>query len=172
MDYKYIEQLLERYWKAETSREEESILHTFFSQDRVPEHLEPYKSLFDFQTKQQHLHVSRDFESRIMQRVAIKEERTVVAKRIPLHARLRPFFNAAAAVAVVMLVGIAAQHSFTNENSPSWDYNASSYTDTYDTPEAALDETMNAFRIIGNGLRTAEAIDSINSAEVETNIEK
>ena len=32
MDYKYIEQLMERYWNAETSLEEESILRSFFSQ--------------------------------------------------------------------------------------------------------------------------------------------
>ena len=32
MDYKYIEQLLERYWKCETTLEEEEILRMFFSQ--------------------------------------------------------------------------------------------------------------------------------------------
>ena len=37
MDYKYIEQLLERYFNAETSLEEESILRTFFSQTDVPD---------------------------------------------------------------------------------------------------------------------------------------
>ena len=31
MDYKYIEQLLERYWQCETSVEEESELRAFFS---------------------------------------------------------------------------------------------------------------------------------------------
>ena len=32
MDYKYIEQLLERYWNCETSAEEEQILRIFFQQ--------------------------------------------------------------------------------------------------------------------------------------------
>ena len=36
MDYKYIEQLMERYWNAETSLEEESILRSFFSQENNP----------------------------------------------------------------------------------------------------------------------------------------
>ena len=31
MDYKYIKQLLERYWVCETSLEEEEILRTFLS---------------------------------------------------------------------------------------------------------------------------------------------
>ena len=33
MDYKYIEQLMDRYWECETSLEEEQILRTFFSQE-------------------------------------------------------------------------------------------------------------------------------------------
>ena len=42
MDYKYIEQLLERYWKCETSLEEEQILRTFFRQEEIPA---PFESL-------------------------------------------------------------------------------------------------------------------------------
>ena len=30
MDYKYIEQLIERYWECETSQQEEDILRAFF----------------------------------------------------------------------------------------------------------------------------------------------
>lgn len=36
MDYKYIEQLLERYWNCETSVEEEQILRIFFQQKELP----------------------------------------------------------------------------------------------------------------------------------------
>ena len=36
MDYKYIEQLLERYWEGETTLQEEAILRAFFSQEDVP----------------------------------------------------------------------------------------------------------------------------------------
>ena len=35
MDYKDIEQLLERYWQCETSVEEESVLRDFFSKEDV-----------------------------------------------------------------------------------------------------------------------------------------
>ena len=38
MDYKYIEQLLERYWNCETSVEEEQILRIFFQQKELPAH--------------------------------------------------------------------------------------------------------------------------------------
>ena len=49
MDYKYIEQLLERYFKCETSLEEERILRTFFSQKDVPVTLLPYRDLFMYE---------------------------------------------------------------------------------------------------------------------------
>lgn len=49
MDYKYIEQLLERYWHCETSLQEEKILRTFFSQKNVPVGLVSYKDLFIYE---------------------------------------------------------------------------------------------------------------------------
>ena len=49
MDYKDIEQLLERYWQCETSVEEESVLRDFFTKEEVPAHLLRYKNLFVYQ---------------------------------------------------------------------------------------------------------------------------
>ena len=46
MDFKYIEQLLQRYFAAETTAQEEQILRTFFSQDEMPEHLRRWQPLF------------------------------------------------------------------------------------------------------------------------------
>ena len=52
MDYKYIEQLLDRYWACETSEEEERILKAFFSQKDVPAALARYKALFVYENEQ------------------------------------------------------------------------------------------------------------------------
>ena len=48
MDYKYIEQLLDRYFEAETTLKEEQILKAFFeqSEEELPESLRQYKPLF------------------------------------------------------------------------------------------------------------------------------
>ena len=45
MDYKYITQLLDRYWKCETTLEEEEILKAFFCQKDVPADFCKYKDL-------------------------------------------------------------------------------------------------------------------------------
>ena len=61
MDYKYIEQLLERYWAAETSLEEEDILRAFFSQKEIPAELEQYRTLFVYEaTEKEHYSVHNE----------------------------------------------------------------------------------------------------------------
>ena len=52
MDYKYIEQLLERYWQCETTPEEENVLRAFFAQPDVPANLARYKALFVYEQQQ------------------------------------------------------------------------------------------------------------------------
>ena len=69
MDYKYIEQLIERYWDAETSRQEEQILRAFFSQDEVPEHLARYQELFRYEASAAEEKVSTNFDARILEKL-------------------------------------------------------------------------------------------------------
>ena len=102
MDFKYIEQLLERYWQCETSLEEEAQLRTFFTEEDVPEYLSRYKDLFVYQQLQQEEHLGADFDAAPV----------VKARRMTLTARFMPLFKAAAAVAVVLSLGNVMQHSF------------------------------------------------------------
>lgn len=118
MDYKYIEQLLERYWACETSLQEEQILHSFFAQDDMPEHLSAYKAIFMAQQPQEDARLSKDFDSRILS--LIDEEETaennvVTAHRIRFSRRIRPFYQAAGLLAMLLVIGLAAQHSFNDE---------------------------------------------------------
>ena len=105
MDYKYIEQLMERYWAAETSLEEESILRTFFSQKDIPAEMEHLRPLFTDDAVGQML--DDDFDARIMQ--AIGDEHVVKAREVSLTQRLMPLFKAAAVVAIILTLGGALQ---------------------------------------------------------------
>lgn len=109
MDFKYIEQLLERYWQCETSLEEEVQLRAFFSGSNVPHHLLRYKDLFVYQQLQQEEHLGEDFDARVLAQIEVP---VVKAKRLTLVARFMPLFKAAAVVAVVLSLGNAMQHSF------------------------------------------------------------
>ena len=48
MELAKIENLLEKYFEAETSIREETILQEYFTQNDVPEHLIQYKEMFNF----------------------------------------------------------------------------------------------------------------------------
>ena len=61
MDYKEIEQLLERYWQGDTSLNEEQTLRQFFLSNQVPAHLERYRALFAYQQMAQTERTSEDF---------------------------------------------------------------------------------------------------------------
>ena len=133
MDYKYINQLLERYWRCETSIEEEDILKAFFSQKDVPVELLRYKDLFTYElseTKQDVL--GEDFDAKIL---AMTEESTPVkAKVISMPQRLRPLVKAAAAVAIILTLGNALQVPFANNNNG----NAISYYDVVDSMKRSI----------------------------------
>ena len=113
MDYKYINQLLERYWNCETSLEEEGILRAFFSQKDVPAELRQYQPLFAYQQLEaKEKHLDADFDNRLLAMIEEDEPIKVKARTITLTQRLKPLFKAAAVVAIFLTLGNAAQESF------------------------------------------------------------
>ena len=120
MDYKYINQLLERYWKCETSLEEEEILRTFFSQDELPAELKPYKPLFIYeQAESKNAVLGEEFDQKVMS--LLEEEyskKPNKTKLVSLTERLKPLFKAAAIVAMILTLGNAAQVPFQEDSTP------------------------------------------------------
>ena len=92
MDYKYIEQLLESYFEAKTSLEEEQILRAFFAQQEIPAHLQDYVEFFREQSfGKNEESIGKDFVT------------------------FKPLWRAAACVAVVLALGQAAQMPYTDK---------------------------------------------------------
>lgn len=126
MDYKYIEQLLSRYFEAASTLKEEQILKAFFAQDdeELPASLRHYKSLFVAMEPDDVL--GEDFDSRILGLIGHEEadsketdgEEHVVSKArvISLSERLRPLLRAAAVVAVILTLSTAVNQSFRDDN--------------------------------------------------------
>lgn len=117
MDYKYIEQLLERYWECQTTLEEEAILRSFFAQDSVPVGLLQYRQIFVAQSKEtENVKLDDSFDERIMS--IIENEKPVKARTITMSQRLRPLFRAAAVVAIILTLGTAAQKALEPNDAP------------------------------------------------------
>ncbi|MCD8266149.1 MAG: pyruvate ferredoxin oxidoreductase [Prevotellaceae bacterium] len=107
MDYKYIEQLLQRYWECETSLEEEAILRAFFSQKDIPEELKRYASLFEAERQMaEEAHLPADFDERLRRKLG-ESEPHVKARSLKWNLTLRPLFQAAALVAIFLTFGLA-----------------------------------------------------------------
>ena len=116
MDYKYINQLLERYWECQTTLEEERILRAFFSQDDIPASLLMYRDLFVYEaTEPKQDKLGDDFDAKVL--AMIGDDKPVKAKVISLKQRLMPLFKAAAVVAIFLTLGNAMQMSFEADNS-------------------------------------------------------
>ena len=116
MDYKYIEQLLERYWECQTTLEEEAILRNFFHQEDVPASLLPYRQFFNEQDEMAEEHLGKDFADKMLRLVG---EETPVhvckARRLTFMRRLRPFYRAAGLIAILLTIGNAAHQSFSED---------------------------------------------------------
>lgn len=165
MDYKYIEQLLERYWKCETSLEEERILQAFFSQKDIPAALRQYRELFACREEMIRTEVLDDnFDARILSMIEDRDNAgttpTVKARTITMRHRMKPLFKAAAIVAIIITLGNAAQLSFKDNSATSEDINYAGYKDTFNDPEMAYDKVHNALELVSEGFSQVQQTDS------------
>lgn len=121
-----IENLLEKYFEAETSIAEEKELKDYFASPDVAQHLEQYKPIFGF---------------------AVQAKQEQFTATIPLKTKKRNkvvWLSIAASVVVLFGVGM-----FTFNN-----YNQSKSEDlgTYDDPEVAFRETQKALAMISESV--------------------
>ena len=156
MDYKYIEQLLERYWAAETTLEEEGILRAFFSQKEIPAELEQYRDLFVYETKEmEDRHLGDEFDERILAMIKEESQTTVKAREISLKQRLMPLFKAAAVVAIILTIGGAMQRPW----DASWNDPRADYANSYSLEVDSADVTpMQAENVTETPADTARAL--------------
>lgn len=169
MDYKYIEQLIERYWKCETTLVEEHLLRDFFLQDNLPKNLELYRSLFEYELSEQNISLNNAFDEKILSKI---NQKTVKAHRNTIQDRFRPFYRAAAAVAIIFTLGVAAQHSFNTDNKhANTNYNYSTYKDTYTDPQVAYEQVSSALKTVSSGLRASglQKSDSVKALPDDNN---
>lgn len=158
MDYKYIEQLIERYFQCETTLQEEQILRAFFAQDEqeLPQQLRQYAPLFA--AMQPEAALDENFDKRILS--LIEEPKVVKARTISMRERLQPLFRAAAIVAIVLTLGNAMNITLKQEQAQD-DINYAAYKDTYDDPAVAYDHVEDALQLISEGFSQVQRADSM-----------
>ena len=172
MDYKYIHQLVERYFAAETTLAEEQILKTFFSQpaDDIPAELRCYTDLFAALTPDATL--GTDFEERMLDLTVRSEQPrtlTVKARRVGWSHRLAPIARAAAIVGVVLTVGNAMNSAIEHAVPPTDEINYARYSDTYDDPAVAFSTVEGALQLVSEAISEAQRADSLKLDSMVSN---
>jgi len=109
-NYKYIEELLDKYWACESNLEEENTLRKFFSQEQqLPAHLQQYQPLFMYQQEEREIRLPADFEAQLLAKIT-----THLAPRtshpVPrIRYRTSFFFKIAAGLLLLLSIGFFAQ---------------------------------------------------------------
>lgn len=134
MDYKYIEQLLERYWNCETSLEEESILRSFFAQKDVPVTLLPYRDLFVHEQNLCKEHLDETFDQRVIEAIGMEKE-SVKVHRLSIRQRFAPFMKAAAGIAILLTLGMSIQQAIEDNGETDAHYGYTAEKPTYVQPD-------------------------------------
>jgi len=157
MDSKRIEQLLEKYWNAETSLEEEQELHQFFQGNNVPEKLKETAALFRYFGEEKGRTLNENFDAAVTKQITQRQGGKIVSMTNWFQIA-RVAAGVAVVVAAVYLIGHEVRKSSPNE-----------ITDTESDPKLAFEQTKKALLMIsknfGKAQQEASKINLLNEAE-------
>lgn len=148
-----INQLLEKYWQAETNEAEEAELKEYFTgKPGLEDH--PASALFNYLSEQQQVGIGDGFDKRF--------EAAIVRK-----SRLTKWLNPLLKVAAMLLIAFSLLYILLPDQKPA--SMALKGNDTYDDPQKAYLETKKALLLISHHLSAGKSymseISKINKAE-------
>lgn len=150
MNSEHIHSLLEKYWDCETSLQEEKELQEFFSDGDVPEELRQYIPLFGYIKNEQSVMLSDDFNERLQSVLEAEGEERYITIRI-----FAPLLRIAVSALLIIGVGISFYFISKQDNRPH-------FVETYEDPNAAMQQAAFALEKLSHALQKSEA------ASVET----
>lgn len=143
MDSKRIEELLDKYWKCETSLEEEQLLREYFNGDHVADQLKENAALFKFFQHQRNGSMGDvGFDDKVVTKI-----------KPPAKIRSVSWLYNAVRIAAGVAVLVTAMWFVRSEIRKS---TPQEIVDTYDDPNLALEETKKALLMISKSFGTAE----------------
>ena len=157
MDFKNIEQLLEKYWSCETSLEEEQQLRHFFRGESVPDSMKETAELFKFFDAEKNKSLSENFEHAVTKQLRQRHGGKIVSM---------VSFKNIARIAAGIRVLVVATFFIRQEIRKSY---PKELQDTYSDPKMAFEETKKALMMISNSFgkakKEAVKIKMFNEAE-------
>ncbi len=157
MDSKTIAALLEKYWNAETTLEEEQQLREYFVGANVPDDMQETAALFRFLDAEKNKTLNENFETHVTKHLHRRREGKIISM---------VSFKNIARIAAGIFVVVAATYFIRQEVRKSY---PQELQDTYTDPQMAFEETKKALQMISNSFGKAkhetEKIKMFNEAE-------
>jgi hypothetical protein len=151
MEHEEIKALLEKYWAAETTVEEEKRIVAYFQGGEVDPGLEPYRAFFDYIREEAAVVVPEGFEERMLERLGAGQGAVV--------RRLGVGYAAAAAIVVCIIsLFLVVKTSGGDE-----------IKDTYDDPEKALAAVQRALMVASEHMNQGEKMTEKNMNRLNNN---
>lgn len=143
MDSERIEGLLEKYWRGETSLEEEAQLHQYFRQTPAPDALKEAAMLFRYFGNEKNKRLTdASFDASVIKKVRYPSKGRIATL---VFNTMRIAAGIIVLVLAVWLVRMELRKSVPDE-----------MADTYDDPKMAFEETKKALMMISRSFSTAE----------------
>jgi hypothetical protein len=151
------EDLIEKYFKGETSLEEETELNTYFNSDQIDPKHQAYQPLFQYFKKEQEVEVSKGFDKRLFEKIENQG-----AKVIQLRSFTRRLMRVAA-VAVVFLAAYLFFNKPAEQAPPVVDWSAYEIHDE----QLAYEETVKALRLLSSKINKGKkkTVDEVSKSE-------
>jgi hypothetical protein len=154
----HVKVLLEKYWAAESTLDEEQLLRDYFQQNTIDPNLEKYRAMFGYFVVQQSVAMKGNVASNARSIPKVVELKTKKQKGIWLKI---------AAAALLLLSSYAVYNKVTTKPEKAF-----VWVDTYDTEEEALEKTKEVLLLVSRKMKkgTDKAAQSLQKAQVATGV--
>lgn len=149
VDNTYIDTLLERYFQAESSLEEESVLRAYFLQEDIDPRHQHARPIFMWAQNEQSLTVPSDFEGKVMER--IRREPETLPATLWIRYRRAVAIAASLAILTIAIWWIAAPKIVDNESAL-----VALEEDTFQNPDEAYREFEAALALVAQAMQQGE----------------
>lgn len=186
-----VKALLDKYWQAETTLEEEQRLAAWFRQPDIDPAFESYRAMFAWREEEAQWKPGADFDSRILQRIESEEQAQADTPQVQTRppALVRPIrprsVGYAAAAAIILCIGISLFLSIGSGSNPGYHgypgddvavsapdsavmKSPANIKDTYDDPQKALAAVRHALLIASARINQGRHITQKNIARLHT----
>ncbi len=166
MDLQTIDELLEKYWNAETTPEEEATLRQYFSEHEVPRHLQGVAQLFrQYQADQHFKKLDAAFDDKVLKEISSRKSRF----------DWQPFLRIAAVLTLFLMAALLLKQSLLPPPETE-QVKVVQAEDTYTDPRLAYEQTKQALLLVSSlmneGTQHIEELEKFSEAQETIKSEK